>query len=468
MSSRIEALAPSFDVARPSRKINPAQVFVLSDMSAISLSGILLQALCHLTGQTPPQADLIVFFVFGALLLGGFNAQGHYRTRMPVMGTARGVLGAVALATLAQTASPAAQGAWLQAATLAASWTCVLVLTLALRIGVRRVFEATGGWQQAVTVLAPQALTLSADGVLSSQSGHGLKAERSLALEPFALLSDAALKEQVALLARRPVFLAPDAETQPVAARLAHFLTAQGADFYYRPALGLISNESFDAVRFPPEDGLVLSLHDAQDRPFAQALKRGFDIIASLGALAFLSPALLLILAAVRGDGGPALFSQKRLGRNGEVFGCLKFRTMVVNAEARLDAILASDPERAAQWRAYQKLDDDPRITRVGRLLRKTSLDELPQLINVLRGDMSLVGPRPMTLDQQDAYGEGLAEYQRVRPGLTGLWQVNGRNQTTFEERARLDRYYVRNWSLWRDAVIVLRTVREVLFSSGR
>ena len=111
---------------------------------------------------------------------------------------------------------------------------------------------------------------------------------------------------------------------------------------------------------------------------------------------------------------------------------------------------------------------EDPRCTPVGRLLRRYSLDELPQLWNVLVGDMSLVGPRPMTLDQQDCYGEALAEYKRVRPGLTGLWQVNGRNETTFEERARLDRYYVHNWSLWRDAVIIVRTVREVLFSSGR
>ncbi|CAN0177047.1 unnamed protein product [Chrysoparadoxa australica] len=141
---------------------------------------------------------------------------------------------------------------------------------------------------------------------------------------------------------------------------------------------------------------------------------------------------------------------------------------MVVNAEARLAEILESDPEREAQWRAYQKLDDDPRITPVGRLLRVTSLDELPQLINVLKGDMSLVGPRPMTLDQQECYGQAMLDYQRVRPGLTGLWQVNGRNDTTFEERARLDSHYVQNWSLWRDVVILIRTVREVLFSSGR
>ncbi|EAP90035.1 UDP-galactose-lipid carrier transferase [Oceanicaulis sp. HTCC2633] len=468
MSSRIEAQAPSFAAARTARKINPLQVFVLSDMSAISLSGILLQGLHALTAHPQASGELAVFFVSGVLLMGWFNAQGHYRTRQPVMGAAGAVLKACALACIAQIAGLAAYGALDQAWPLAVSWMSVLCLVLALRVGVRALFTATGGWLEPVTVLAPQALTLSPDSVLSHHQGHGLRAERSLGLEPFGQLSEAALHEQVEALSRRPVFLAPDADTQAIAARLARLLTAHGARFYYRPAMGVLSNEALDTVAFPPEDGLILSLHDSLDRPFAQALKRGFDIAASLGALIFLSPLLACLLFAIRRDGGPAFFSQKRLGAQGKVFGCLKFRTMVVDAEAKLEAILASDPEREAQWRAYQKLDDDPRITAVGKFLRMSSLDELPQLINVLKGDMSLVGPRPMTLDQQEPYGEALLEYQRVRPGLTGLWQVNGRNETTFDERARLDRYYVHNWSLWRDAVILVRTVREVLFSSGR
>ena len=468
MSSRIEAQAPSFVATRTSRKINPLQVFVLSDMSAISLAGILLQALKALAGLESSQGELAVFFLFGALAMGWFNAKGHYRTRQPVMGASGAVLKTCALAMLAQVAGLAAHGGLDQAWPLAASWLAVWGLILGLRLGVRALFKVSGGWLQPVTVLAPQSLTLSPDSVLSTHAGHGLRAERSLALEPFGQLSDAALLEQVSALAKRPIFLAPDLDTQPIATRLADLLTAQGHAFYYQPAIGSIATEAFDPVTLPPSDGLILSLQNALDRPFALAVKRGFDVLASLGALLFLSPALVLIVFAIRRDGGPALFSQKRLGADGQVFGCLKFRTMVVDAEARLEEILATDPEREAQWRAYQKLDDDPRITAVGKFLRMTSLDELPQLINVLKGDMSLVGPRPMTLDQQDAYGAALMEYQRVRPGLTGLWQVNGRNQTTFEERARMDRYYVRNWSLWRDAVIVVRTVREVLFSSGR
>ena len=192
------------------------------------------------------------------------------------------------------------------------------------------------------------------------------------------------------------------------------------------------------------------------------------DIVAAALALLFLSPALALIAWAIKRDGGPALFIQPRVGAGGTLFGCLKFRTMAVDAEARLETLLAQDPDKAAEWAAYQKLTDDPRITAVGQVLRRTSLDELPQLINVLRGEMSLVGPRPMTDDQKERYGASLDAYVRMRPGITGLWQVNGRNATTFEERARLDDWYARNWSLWRDFVILVRTVREVLVSSGR
>lgn len=468
MSYRIEAQATSYARARSSRKLNPLQVFVLSDMSALSLGGLALQALHALAGQAQAQGELAVFFLFGIVMMGWFNAKGHYRTRQPVMNTAKTVMMACALAALAQLTGLAAYGASESGWPLVASWLIALGLILALRLGVRAVFRATDGWLQPVTVLAPQSLTLSPDSVLKSDTGHGLRAERSVALEPFAHLSDDALLEQISALSDQQVFLAPDQDTQPIAARLVRLLTARGAPFYYRPAMGVMSNEALDRISLPPEDGLVLSVHDALNRPFAQSIKRAFDIFASLGTLIFLSPVLAVILFAIRRDGGPAFFSQKRLGANGEVFGCLKFRTMVIDAETKLEEILATDPEREAQWRAYQKLDNDPRITAVGKFLRKSSLDELPQLINVLKGDMSLVGPRPMTLDQQECYGEALAEYKRVRPGLTGLWQVNGRNETTFEERARLDRYYVHNWSLWRDAVIIVRTVREVLFSSGR
>ena len=194
----------------------------------------------------------------------------------------------------------------------------------------------------------------------------------------------------------------------------------------------------------------------------------GFDLVVASLALIVLSPFFLIVAALIRRDGGKAFFVQERAGEMGRSFGCLKFRTMVEDAEARLDAVLEADPAKRAEWDAYQKLEDDPRITRVGQILRATSLDELPQLINVVKGEMSLIGPRPMMMDQREMYGASLDAYERMRPGITGLWQVNGRNATTFEERARLDNWYARNWSLWRDVVILVRTVREVFGQNGR
>ena len=164
-------------------------------------------------------------------------------------------------------------------------------------------------------------------------------------------------------------------------------------------------------------------------------------------------------------DGGPVFFHQKRLGQNGKRFSCLKFRSMAPDAAERLAQVLREDPKAAAEWAQRQKLANDPRITPIGNFLRRTSLDELPQLINVLRGDMSIVGPRPVVPDEITKYGRRASYYLRVKPGLTGLWQVNGRNNVSYEERIRLDSYYVRNWTLWRDVCVAFKTIPEMLWT---
>lgn len=198
------------------------------------------------------------------------------------------------------------------------------------------------------------------------------------------------------------------------------------------------------------------------------AMKHVFDRAAALAALVFLAPLMTVIAILIRLDGGPALFRQTRLGAGGLEFDCLKFRSMAVDAEARLADLLAADPEAAEHFRVHHKLKHDPRVTRLGRFLRVTSLDELPQLINVLRGEMSLVGPRPMTPDERAEYGPAFADYAARRPGITGLWQVSGRHRLPFSERARLDQKYAREWSLGLDLKILLLTVREVVTARGR
>lgn len=199
-----------------------------------------------------------------------------------------------------------------------------------------------------------------------------------------------------------------------------------------------------------------------------QRLKRLVDmsICVPLAALLLL-PGLLLGLAIRLDSPGPALYRQRRLGKGGRTIFIYKFRTMVSNADAVLHDYLETQPELRAEWERDQKLRHDPRITRMGRFLRKTSLDELPQLLNVLRGEMSLVGPRPIVDSEKEKYGLVYENYCRVRPGITGLWQVSGRNNTTYEERVSMDDYYVTNWSVWMDLWILGKTPLVVLTGYG-
>jgi len=405
--------------------------------------------------------------LFAAMML-WLRSHGHYRARQGLANQVRPVLSASFLALLgAGTIHMMSGEPGLRTATLTL-WGALPVAMLALRFATRAGLEAAGAWEQPVILLTPAAQRSGQLSILKRNADHGLRAASVVALESLRGVDGDALTQWLDTLGDMPAFLAPDEETQSIANRIASQLSARGDCYYYQPAIGRIPTQNIDLIDYPPADGFVFRIGDSLDRPLAQRTKRAFDIMASAAALLMLSPAMLAFAWLIRRDGGPALFVQPRVGKDGRTFGCLKFRSMSVDAEERLANVLASDPALAAQWETFKKLDDDPRITRVGHWLRKFSLDELPQLINVLKGDMSLIGPRPMTLDQQADYGPALSAYVRMRPGITGLWQVNGRNATSFAERARLDDWYARNWSLWRDGVILIRTVREIVIPSGR
>jgi lipopolysaccharide/colanic/teichoic acid biosynthesis glycosyltransferase len=196
--------------------------------------------------------------------------------------------------------------------------------------------------------------------------------------------------------------------------------------------------------------------------------KRGTDIVVATAALIFLSPLIIVVAMIVRlQDGGPAFFAQKRIGRNGKTFMCFKVRSMVPDAEERLKDILADDASARREWEETQKLTNDERVTPFGNFLRKSSIDELPQLLNVLRGEMSMVGPRPIIEAEVPRYAEYFTQYCSVSPGLTGLWQVEGRSDTTYEERVQLDVEYARTRSFWGDIKILLMTLPAVLRSRG-
>lgn len=200
----------------------------------------------------------------------------------------------------------------------------------------------------------------------------------------------------------------------------------------------------------------------------SQVPKRIMDVVISFLGLLFLAPLLTFIAILIKWEsGGGVFYRQQRLGKDGQKFNLLKFRTMYQNADVVFKEALAHDPVLKVEWDEYQKVKNDPRITRVGRLLRKFSLDELPQLWNVLKGEMGLVGPRPIMVNQRELYGETIKEYFEVAPGMTGLWQVSGRNQTTFARRVELDLEYIQRWSIWLDIYILLKTIKVVILLQG-
>lgn len=199
----------------------------------------------------------------------------------------------------------------------------------------------------------------------------------------------------------------------------------------------------------------------------SRILKRIFDIVGAVLIIILLSPVLIYISRKVKFDGGPAIYGHERIGKGGKPFKCLKFRSMVINSKEVLEDLLNKDIAAREEWNATFKLKNDPRITKIGGFLRRTSLDELPQLFNVLKGEMSLVGPRPIITAELERYNDEVDYYLLSKPGMTGLWQVSGRSDVDYETRVYLDAWYVKNWSMWNDIAILFKTIGVVLKKDG-
>ncbi|MBC7101611.1 MAG: exopolysaccharide biosynthesis polyprenyl glycosylphosphotransferase, partial [Parvibaculum sp.] len=299
-----------------------------------------------------------------------------------------------------------------------------------------------------------------------------LTAERN-ASDPSSLLYraggqlSAALKLACERHGARFVVLAPSPEEMASLDNILRALHRARIAFSIVPPVKGIGALALEAGNFFSHDLVMLTLADNLNRPLARLMKRSFDLVVASVALLALLPFFGVVSMLIRLDGGPAFYGHRRVGEKGHEFQCRKFRTMHVDSDAILKEVLENDPLRAAEWARDQKLRIDPRVTPVGEFLRKTSLDELPQLLNVIRGEMSLVGPRPVTYAEVLRYGEDAEYYLSAKPGITGLWQVSGRNETTYMRRVELDAWYVKNWSLWQDIAIMFKTFPAVLLRRG-
>ncbi|MCR9130414.1 MAG: exopolysaccharide biosynthesis polyprenyl glycosylphosphotransferase [Alphaproteobacteria bacterium] len=408
---------------------------------------------------------LTIITVLTVCVLFWYRAEGHYHRRQALADQLKAVMGGAVIGALC---AATVQFAFVEVGSRLLTlsyWALLPVLVMLGRMAARDILRATGAWSMPSVVFTCASRAEEVGDFITKRDEIGARLDRVVAVN--AMTAEALVQAmRRAVNDGQAVIYAPSAG-DPLQQAVIDQLVMTGTPFMLSPQIGRLPNEA-EVLDFPPEDVALMEVRDPLGRPLAVMVKRAFDVaVAGLAVLA-LSPVLALLMLAIRSDGGPAIYRQPRIGKGGRIFQCLKLRSMVLDADVRLEALLKADRDAAEEWRAYQKLTHDPRITPVGRIIRKLNLDELPQLINVLRGDMSLVGPRPMMDTQTGEYGERLAAYIRMRPGITGLWQTNGRNATTFAERARLDAWYVRNWSLWRDFVILVRTLRELVASSGR
>lgn len=351
-----------------------------------------------------------------------------------------------------------------------------IFLVLLFRYLIRGWFSRFDWWGEPVLVLGA--------GLTGQTVVRSLRRARYLGWRPVALLDDDATRQGIEYSGVPVVGTLADA---PALARSMHLRSAivamPGASMERLRELELQCAKVFPQLIILPnfcgyasmwvqtrDLGGILGLEVQRNllMSWPRFSKRLFDLVCCALGIAVVIPLTVIFAILIKiSSPGPVFYSQERIGRNGKPFRAWKFRSMIKDADAALKVYLAEHPELLEEWERDHKLRDDPRVTFVGRILRKTSLDELPQIWNVMRGEMSLVGPRPIVHAEIAKYRDLFDLYAQVRPGISGLWQVSGRNDTTYDERVNLDAAYVRNWSIWLDAWILIRTVRVVILGKG-
>lgn len=403
-----------------------------------------------------------------ALLLLRFQGMGHYRRRLPAWTELRDVVTGCMLMLLVDGFLLFALKRDFSRLWLVSSWLLAAALIPLARRVCRSMLDAAGLWRLPVIVIGSGRDAEDACEALASERSLGYTVAEVIPLteieERFAGRSWAELcRERGARL----VILALSGPDMMERGALLADLVRERLPFAVVPPLRGLPILGFEQIYFVGRDVMLMQARNNLAQPLSRTIKLGFDLaVASVLALLLL-PVFAVFAVLVSRDGGPVFYRHKRIGRLGRPFYCLKFRTMVRDADRMLDSYLAGNPAAASEWERSFKLRDDPRVTRIGRFLRTTSLDELPQIFNVLSGEMSLVGPRPVTAGELDFYGRDVVFYLETRPGMTGLWQIRGRSETSYEDRVSYDVWYVKNWSLWHDIAIMAKTVPVVIRRIG-
>jgi undecaprenyl-phosphate galactose phosphotransferase len=412
-----------------------------------------------------------------------FWGKGHYSKRKPFANEIKDVLQiSLALAAL-DVALLFLSKLQFSRASVLLNWAAIPVLLVALRWIVKRALISAGGWVRPMVIIGwgenatETALAFKGEPLMGlklvaflvplgkEKPVHDITDKHGNLIPAISLGKDPA--QTISQLGKPHVVFALEQGGVEAYQDMIQQVSRHNNDVQLVPALRGLPLYGMEANHFFAHEVLILTMRNNLARRLPQLIKRCFDLAVSATVLTLASPLFLFIAFKVSQSGRPIFFGHTRVGQHNKPFKCYKFRTMAPNADQLLAELLARSPEARAEWERDFKLKDDPRITPIGRFLRKTSLDEIPQLWNVLKGDMSLVGPRPVVTAELDRYGNQVDYYLEAKPGITGLWQISGRNDVSYDTRVYLDAWYVKNWSLFNDIVILLRTVTVIFRKDG-
>jgi undecaprenyl-phosphate galactose phosphotransferase len=442
-----------------------------ADILAIGLAAVLvLTGIDSLIGGSKPVGGTSglhdVGILFGAIVT-YLAIKGRYSERIPFWAEIQLLFGASFWAVVAEALVGGLNHDFLGRLPAILTIMAFPIAATVLNAVAKYLLVQVGAWRLSVVLVGGGERAVAVEAALASDPGLGYSVVGRV--EPQVLMGRTDGPRLWPLLERFKadrILLALDGDRAPQR-QLIDCALRERVPFALAPEPNAFPAFGWQATRFFSHDVVMLSARSGLSRRVAQVVKTVIDLMAAAILLILSSPVFLLVALMNIGSGGPIFFAHRRIGIGGKPFYCLKFRTMVINGDQILKDALERDPALAAEWNASQKLRNDPRVTPVGKILRKTSLDELPQLINVLLRQMSLVGPRPIVESEIRFYGDDIAHYYHTRPGVTGLWQVSGRSNTSYKRRVQLDVWYVNNWTVWLDIAVLLKTLPAVLGRTG-
>lgn len=429
--------------------------------------------------QLRPQA----YFGLILITLTIFRAKGHYTKRKPFSHELKDILSVIAVLAMTDAALLYLTKWQFSRSVMLLNWAMAPLFLVCARLAMKHSLARLGGWFRPMVIVGwgENAIETALAFKDESLMGFTLKAFLiPLGKEKFAhnivnrfgttvpcISLGANPEETLKTLGDPHIVLALEQGGIDAYQEMVLQLGRRSQNMQVVPSLRGLPLYGMEASHFFAHEVLLLTVRNNLARQLPQFIKRCFDLVMSLAILIVGFPFLALIALKVLGTGRPIFYGHKRVGQEGKIFKCYKFRTMAKDADKLLADLLANSAEAREEWARDFKLKNDPRITPIGHFLRKTSLDELPQIWNVLVGDMSLVGPRPVVTAELERYGNQVDYYLEAKPGITGLWQISGRNDVSYETRVYLDAWYVKNWSLFNDIVILFRTVKVIFRREG-